>query len=417
MPLENDRLAHGGELTPFEVGLKLLIERVPCRTEAETRPLASCLGRVLAEDVIAKRSVPPHDNSAVDGYAVHFGDLDPDGRVGLPVTARIAAGHPLDRPAKPGEAFRIFTGAVVPDGPDTIFMEEDATLDGGAVIPPAGLKQGSNRRLKGEDVAEGDTILKAGTKLRPQDLGVAASVGVCSLSVRKPPRAAVFSTGDELRDPSAEAERGRVFDANRFSVMALLEGLGCHVTDLGILADDPATIRAALDRASAKHRVIVTSGGVSRGEEDHVKSCVEALGTLHFWRLAIKPGRPVALGRIGRATFIGLPGNPVAAMVTFMMIARPAILRLSGLNDVSAPRYRVRTAEPLSKGKGRVEWRPATVASSVDGVSEARCFANSGSGILTSMTAADGLLELPEHVAAIERGDLVDFIPFHGVLG
>ena len=144
---------------------------------------------------------------------------------------------------------------------------------------------------------------------------------------------------------------------------------------------------------------------------------MEALGTLHFWRLAIKPGRPVALGRIGRATFIGLPGNPVAAMVTFMMIARPAILRLSGLNDVSAPRYRVRTAEPLSKGKGRVEWRPATVASSVDGVSEARCFANSGSGILTSMAAADGLLELPEHVAAIERGDLVDFIPFHGVLG
>ena len=299
MPLENDRLAHGGELTPFEVGLKLLIERVPCRTEAETRPLASCLGRVLAEDVIAKRSVPPHDNSAVDGYAVHFGDLDPDGRVGLPVTARIAAGHPLDRPAKPGEAFRIFTGAVVPDGPDTIFMEEDATLDGGAVIPPAGLKQGSNRRLKGEDVAEGDTILKAGTKLRPQDLGVAASVGVCSLSVRKPPRAAVFSTGDELRDPSAEAERGRVFDANRFSVMALLEGLGCHDGPWH-LADDPRDPRRALDRASAKHQDCHFR---RRFREEITSNLAWSLGP--FSSAGHQAGPSVALGRIGRATFIG----------------------------------------------------------------------------------------------------------------
>ena len=415
--LKDDCFAFGGDLMPVDEALAVLRARIDPVPERETVALRDALGRVLAEDITAPRDVPPHDNSAVDGYAVFFDDLDPDGETRLKVSGRVAAGHPLGRPAVHGEAVRIFTGAPMPDGLDTVFMEEDCTPDGDMVVLPPGLKRGANRRKRAEDVATGDVIIRVGQRLRPQELGLAASVGRDSVAVYGRIRAAVFSTGDEVRDPSAEAPEGCIFDANRYAVMSLLEGLGCVVTDLGILADDPDVIAGALQAASGGHDVIVTSGGVSAGEEDHVKDAVERHGHLHFWRLAIKPGRPIALGQVDGAAFVGLPGNPVAAMVTFMVVARPLILLLGGAAAIDAPRFPVTAAFDYKKKVGRREWVRASLENGAAGGLRARKFRSSGAGILTSMVAADGLVELPEDASQVKEGDTVNFLPFNEVTG
>ncbi|MAO55566.1 MAG: molybdopterin molybdenumtransferase MoeA [Rhodospirillaceae bacterium] len=421
--LKDDCFAFDGGLMPVDDALSALAERVTCVAGTETVSLRNALGRVLAEDVASPRNVPPHDNSAVDGYAVFHSDLNPDGETRLPVAGRIAAGHPLDGPASPGNAYQIFTGAPVPpgadgvqaSGPDTIFMEEDAARDGDTVILPAGLKKGSNRRFAGEDVKEGDVILRAGQRLRAQEIGLAASVGRGELAVRKPLKAAVFSTGDEVRDPSDDAPEGCIFDANRYTVMSLLDGLGCAVTDLGILPDDPDAIADALDAAAGDHDLLITSGGVSAGEEDHVKAAVERQGSVHFWRLAIKPGRPIALGQVGDTAFVGLPGNPVAAMVTFMVIARPLIMMLTGAADTDAPRFPVKAGFPYKKKTGRREWARVKLAFNGGGMPLAEKHHSSGAGILTSMVEADGLVELPEDMTELAEGATVDFLPFREV--
>ncbi|PIW26926.1 MAG: molybdopterin molybdenumtransferase MoeA [Rhodospirillales bacterium CG15_BIG_FIL_POST_REV_8_21_14_020_66_15] len=419
--LKDDCFAFAGGLMPVADALAVLKERVACVVGTEQVPLRRALGRILAESVSAPRSVPPHDNSAVDGFAVFHADLNPDGDTRLPVAGRIAAGHPLDGPAKRGHAYRIFTGAPMPggedggDGPDTVFMEEDTQPDDGHVILPKGLKKGSNRRFAGEDVKAGDVILRAGRRLRAQEIGLAASVGRAGLTVRKKLRAAVFSTGDEVRDPTEEAPDGCIFDANRYTVMSLLDGLGCAVTDLGILPDNRAAIAEALAAAEADHDLLITSGGVSAGEEDHVKAAVESRGSIHFWRLAIKPGRPVALGRVGDTAFVGLPGNPVAAMVTFLLIARPLIMMLSGAADTDAPRFPVRAGFPYRKKTGRREWARAKLVWNGGGMPVAEKRHSSGAGILTSMVDADGLVELPEDLTELTEGATVDFLPFREV--
>ena len=415
--LKDDCFAFGGELMPVTDALALLRERVTMVVDPETVELRSALGRILSADIIADRSVPPHDNSAVDGYAVFFEDLNADGDTRIPVTGRVAAGHPLDRPARRREAVRIFTGAPMPDGMETVFMEEDCEADGNDVILPAGLKQGANRRKKGEDIEQGSVILKAGQRLRPQELGLAASVGFQELKVMGTLRVAVFSTGDEVCDPSDQAPEGSIFDANRYSVMSMLEGMSCHVTDLGILPDDEETIAVAIGGAAKDHHVIVTSGGVSAGEEDHVKAAVERHGSVDFWRLAIKPGRPIALGRIGDAAFIGLPGNPVAAMVTFMVIARSVLLMLMGASETAAPRYAVTADFDYQKKTGRREWLRAVLSETVGAGLSVKKFRSSGAGILTSMVAADGLVELPEDIESVAPGDVVQFLPFNEVSG
>ncbi len=381
-------------------------------TGTETVPLRAALKRVLAEPVLASRDVPPHDNSAVDGYAVFFDDLSSDEETRLPVTSRIAAGHPLDRSARRGEALRIFTGAAMPEGPDTVAMQETCREEGDQVILQPGLKRGANRRLRGEDVRSGDTVLSPGIRLRAQDVGMAASVGRSELLVRRPLRVAVFSTGDEIRDPAEEIPRGCIYDANRYAVMALADELGCVVTDLGILPDRLEAIRDALAVAAANQDVLVTSGGVSLGEEDHVKDAVEALGALHLWRIAIKPGRPIALGRVGDAAFVGLPGNPVAAMVTFMRIARPLLLLLSGRSDIEPRMTPLPAAFDHKKKLGRREWLRVRLVTGPDGGVAVAKFPAEGSGILTSMVAADGLAELAEERGPIREGDIVDFLPF-----
>lgn len=414
--LKDDCFAFGDALIPLDDATRDLNTRLETVVGTETVPIADAAGRVLASDLSAARNVPPHDNSAVDGYAVFHADLNPDADTRLPVTGRVAAGHPLGRDARAGEAVRIFTGAPMPAGMDTVFMEEDTQADGDAVILPKGLKKGANRRFAGEDVKVGDVIVRAGRRLRPQDVGLAASVGRAELEVYKPLRVGIFSTGDEVCDPGADAPDGAIYDANRFTVNGLLRGLGCDVSDLGILPDREAAITEALAAAKDRQDVLLTSGGVSAGEEDHVKAAVTALGVIHFWRLAIKPGRPIALGQVGRAAFIGLPGNPVAAMVTFLMVAQPMLRRLAGETGWQPPRFRIKAGFDYKKKAGRREWVRCALSLGIDGMMTAEKHHSSGAGILTSMAGADGLVEAGEDVERIVPGDMVTFMPFNGLL-
>ena len=399
--LTDDCFAAGGPLMTLQAALDLLLERLVTVVGMEPAALDRCVDRVLAQPVIAPLDVPAQDNSAVDGYAIHFDDLAADAETRLPVTGRAAAGHPLGRAALPGEAIRIFTGALMPPGPDTVMMQEDCRLEGDHVIIRPGIKRGANRRLAGEDVRAGTEILRAGARLRPQDIGLAASVGLTELTIHRPLRVALFSTGDELAETGRPLGPGQVYDSNRHTLRAWLGQLGTTVTDLGILPDRRDDIQRALVAAAASHDLLISSGGVSQGEEDHVKAAVEAIGRLHFWRLAIKPGRPIAMGQIdaeGRAVPIfGLPGNPVAALVTFLRVARPMILRLMGASDVAPLVFRVR-ARLVPDGAGGLQ---------------ARKFPREGAGILSSLVQADGLVEIPEDVTRLAPGSTVDFLPFN----
>ncbi|HJS32272.1 MAG TPA: gephyrin-like molybdotransferase Glp [Alphaproteobacteria bacterium] len=416
--ISDDCFAFGGELMRADAALDILAARVSVVAGQETAPLAAACGRILAEDVMAHRSVPPHDNSAVDGFAVYYDDLDPGADTCLPVVGRIAAGGAMQDQAARGTAVRVFTGAPMPPGPDTVFMQEDARLEGDAVVLPPGIKRGANRRKTGEDVKAGSVILHRGHRLRPQDVGLAASVGRTDLAVFRPLRVAIFSTGDELREPGQETPPGAVYDANRYVLMALLAQLGCVVHDFGILEDRRETVTAALDGAAKSVDAIITSGGMSTGDEDHVRAAVEALGSIHFWRLAIRPGRPVALGQVRGVAFVGLPGNPVAMMVTFLRFARPVLLRLAGAapGEIEPHLFRVRSAFDIRKKLGRREWIRARLAPGADGVQVAERFPRDGAGILTSLVESDGLVELGEDVTQIAAGGMVDFLPFSEVV-
>ncbi len=414
--LSDDCFAVGAQrrMTAAEA-LDLLAERVMPVAERETVGLRRAHGRILARDVVAARDVPPHDNAAVDGYAVRFADLDPAGETRLAIAGRAAAGHPYAAALPPRGAVRIFTGAPMPAGADTVLMQEDCAADGETVAIPSGIAKGANRRKAGEDVVRGARVLAAGRRLRAQDVGLAASLGLTALEVYRPLRVALFSTGDEVREPGTDLPAGCVYDANRYALAALLEGLGCTVDDLGILPDRFAAIRDALEAASVGHDALVTSGGVSAGEEDHVRAAVSALGSIHFWQLAIRPGRPVALGQAGGAAFVGLPGNPAAMMVTFLKLARPALLRLGGATEVTPATFRVRAAFDYKKKTGRREWLRCRLAPGPDGIASAIKFPREGAGILSSLVESDGLVELPEELTRLEAGTMVEFLPFSEV--
>jgi len=413
--LSDDCFAFGGQLMSAGEALAILKSKVHAVTEVEAVGLSDGRGRILAAPVVATRDVPPHDNAAVDGYAVNFDDLKPGEPTVLPIGGRAAAGHPLGRPVARGESIRIFTGAQMPADADTVLMQEDCRVVDGKVTLPPGIKRGANRRFAGEDVKCGATVLAAGRRLRPQEIGLAASLGLTTLTVRRKLRVAIFSTGDEVREPGGELPPGAIFDSNRYTLRALLEGLSCAVTDLGILPDNLDAVRTALAEASQGHDLVLTSGGMSTGEEDHVKAAIEALGQLHFWRLAIKPGRPVAMGQIGRVPFMGLPGNPVAVMVTFLLLARPLVLLLSGADDAPPRLFRVTSGFAYDKKGSRTEYLRARLKhGEVGWVAEK--FPRDGAGILTSMVESDGLVEIPEGLSHVELGGAVDFLPFSEVI-
>lgn len=415
--LSDDCFAFGGALMSVDAALAALRERLVPLTGVETVPLRAAVGRILAEDLIAPIDLPPFANSAVDGYAVRHADLAPEADTVLPVTGRVPAGGALGRPLRACEAIRIFTGAPMPEGADTVMMQEDAeVLPDGRVRLPPGLKRGANARAAGEDVAKGTVALARGTILRPQDVGMAAALGFAALPVRTPLRVAVFSTGDELAEPGTALAPQQVFDSNRFTLQAALARLGFAVSDLGILPDRREAVARALAAAGETHDLLLTSGGVSTGEEDHVKAGVESAGRLDFWRLAIKPGRPVALGRIGRAAFAGLPGNPAAVVVTFVHVAKPLALLLAGAVPKPPLRFPVRSAFRYRKKAGRREYVRVSVAAAEDRVLEARNYPREGAGLISSLTRTDGLVELAESRSDLAPGETVAFIPWSEIL-
>ena len=401
--LSDDCFAFGGPMQPVDEVAALIASRLSAVKESETVPLALADGRVLAKDMVAPLPLPPFTNSAVDGYALRGEDLPETVEIAFPVSGRIQAGMSAGQPVSPGEAVRIFTGAPMPDGADTGFMQEDVRLDepGRIVLPP---------RLKGEDIEEGRAVLPAGHRMRPQDVALAAALGMTEVEVRRRIRVAIFSTGDEIVAPGSIRGPAQLFDSNRFMLTAMLARLGCDITDLGILADDGSLIAKELGEAATTHDLILTSGGVSTGEADYVKAAVESIGTLVFWRVAIKPGRPVAMGVIRGTAFIGLPGNPVASFVTFAYVARPAILALAGARPEPLIARPVRAAFSYRKKEGRREYVRASLREVGDGSYEAVKFPREGAGLLSSLVETDGLIELGEKVTRVEPGETVRFL-------
>jgi molybdopterin molybdotransferase len=420
--LTDDCFAFSGPLLRLEEMERLIRERIVPIDETERASLHGARGRVVATDVKAPVDLPPFDNSAVDGYAVRHADLTPNADTKLTIAGRLTAGARTDLVLKSGEAIRIFTGAAMPKGADTVFMQEDVMVEGDHVIVPRGLKLGANRRLAGEDVAAGAMVLPAGTVLEAQHIALVAALGMTEIAVRRRLNVAIFSTGDEVVEPGTVRGGGAIYDANRYLLAELLGRLGAIVTDLGILADDPDKLAGALRDAASSHDLIVTSGGVSTGEADYVRSAVERVGNLVFWRVAIKPGRPVALGVIRGASghsaaFVGLPGNPVAVFVTFVRVVKVLLRRLSGARPDKLVPLPVRATFAYKKKKDRREYVRVALQRAADGEIEAVKHPQDGAGILTSLTETDGLLEFPEDVTTIEPGARVGFLPYAALVG
>jgi molybdopterin molybdotransferase len=401
-------------LLSVEEALERLLAGARAVGEIETVPTLSAAGRVLARPQTSSLNVPPLDNTSMDGYAVRAADCA-SGAARLRVAQRIAAGA-IGKPLEPGTVARIFTGAPIPPGADAVVMQEQAEAVGDDVVVKHAPKPGEWIRRAGEDIRAGATILEAGARLRAQEIGLAASVGLASLPVFRRVRAALFSTGNELVMPGEPLPEGAIYNSNRFTLTGLLQRLGCDVADLGIVPDTLEATRATLREAAAISDVIITSGGVSVGDEDHVKPAVTAEGRLDLWRIAIKPGRPLAYGAVRRvdgseASFIGLPGNPVSSFVTFLLFVRPFVLGLQGMAETAARSYMARADFDWPKPDARREFLRARF--NRDGGLD--LYPNQSSGVLTSTVWGDGLLDNPaKH--AIKRGDTVRFLPFAELL-
>jgi molybdopterin molybdotransferase len=415
--LSDDCFAFGGPMMSVDEAVGIIATRVTPVREIETIALAQADGRVLAGEVRAPLPLPPFTNSAVDGYAVASRDLGQAGEQAFAVTGRVQAGASASQAIQPGQAVRIFTGAPMPEGADTVFMQEDVRVDDdGKVVLPAGLRPGANVRPAGEDIPVGHPALAAGQRLRPQDVALAAAFGLTQLDVVRRIRVAVFSTGNELVSPGERRAPPQLFDSNRFMLMAMLTRLGCEVSDLGIVRDDRASLAEALTKVAASHDLILTTGGVSTGEEDHVKAGVESAGKLVLWRMAIKPGRPVAMGIIGGTPFIGLPGNPVASFVTFVHVVRPTVLALSGAQQQPLVPMPVRAGFSYKKKIARREYVRVSLRRSENGVLEAIKFPREGAGLLSSLVDTDGLVELGEDITRVEPGQSVGFLSYASLI-
>ena len=376
----------------------------------------AALDRVLARDVIAPCNVPAYDNSAMDGYAVRAADLASDAETALALVGTAFAGHPFAHTVGAGEAVRIMTGAPVPEGADTIVMQELTRREGEQVRVPAGLKKGQNLRRAGEDLAAGSIALAAGTRCGPAELGLIASLGIAEVVVHRPLRVAFFSTGDEITSIGTPLAPGKVYDSNRYTLFGALSRLGCELLDMGVVPDEAAALEAALRDAAQAADVIITSGGVSVGEADFIREMMARMGEVSFWKLAIKPGRPMAFGRIGDAVLFGLPGNQVAVLVSFYQFVQDALLKLMGVSPLApAERFAVRADFALRKQPGRVEYLRGRLQR--DGAEPTVAMAGAqGSGVLRSMSDADCFVVLPEDCTAVQPGDMVFIQPFNGLV-
>ncbi|MEE9588446.1 MAG: gephyrin-like molybdotransferase Glp [Hyphomicrobiaceae bacterium] len=404
---DKDRLAH-------DEAIAILKDRMTPLVGSENVPLEIAAGRIASADVGAPRAIPAHDNAAVDGYAFRFDDYDAGAGSEMPVAGRVAAGHPITDALASGVAVRIFTGAAMPGGFDTVVMQEDVETLGeeSRVRIPAGLKAGANRRLAGEDVQPGEALVGSGQRLRPQDIAAIASAGHGEVSCYERLRVGILSSGDEVIRPGEPFIHGQVYDANSPMLQALISTTGSQADDLGIMRDDPAVVGRSLSEAAQKYNLIITSGGASLGEEDHIISTLDRLGTRHLWQIAVKPGRPMTFGQIGDCVFVGLPGNPVAVFVCFLLYAWPLIMRASGAHWPTPARYKLPAAFTIASKKPdrREFWRGLMRATDAGPVAEK--FARDGSGLISGLTAADGLIEVGEAVTEVREGDEVNFIPF-----
>ena len=372
---------------------------------AEWRDLAHCLGAVLAEDIVADSNVPPADNSAMDGYALRHQDLM-QGKP-MPVSQRIPAGL-VGEPLSPGTAARIFTGAIIPAGADTVIAQEDCLQGDGVVIVNVAAVQGQHIRPCGQDISSGQLILSTGHRLQAADLGLLASLGFSQLKVAAAIKVALMSTGDELREPGDPLAPGQIYNSNRPMLAAMIRALGCEVVDLGIVADNPSATKAALLLARDSADVVISSGGVSVGEEDHVKAQVEALGELQLWKLAIKPGKPLAYGKLGKVPFFGLPGNPVSGFVTFCLLVRPYLLSMLGVAEPIAPQWPAVANFEWPKAGSRQEYLRARVMPSATGL-QVDIHPQQSSGALTSVSWCNALAVIPIGVT-LQHGDGVEVI-------
>ncbi len=389
---------------------------LPSPAGIEQLPLRSALGRVLAEPVISPLDVPGHDNSAMDGYAVRSADLPVEGESRLQLIGTALAGGPWDRALEPGQCLRIMTGAVMPPGADSVIMQERAEREGEQVRIGPGHRSGENVRRAGEDIAHGASVLPAGRRLRPADIGLLASLGLAEVRVRRRLRVAFFSTGDELRSIGQPLGPGDVYDSNRYTLHGMLSRLRVELIDLGVVRDQREALRQAFTDAAAIADVVITSGGVSVGEADYVKAILAELGEIGFWKIAMKPGRPLAFGRLGEAAFFGLPGNPVAVMVTFYQFVQPALRRLAGEPESLPQRFRVPCLSALKKRPGRSEFQRGSLAPQADGSLAVSLTGKQGSGILSSMSRANCFIVLDPASEGIQPGDLVEVEPFDGLV-
>ena len=396
-----------------------LVQSLP-PVAGEEIPLMQALGRIVAEDIISPIHVPAHDNSAMDGFAFDGKQLNL-APLKLRVVGTALAGKAWEGNVKTGECVKIMTGAVMPTGLDTVIAQELATMhtsgNESIVEIPAGILQtGDNRRKAGEDLQRGLPALRVGSALSPAALGLVASLGIAKVKVNRQLRVAYFSTGDEVLSLGDAMREGAVYDSNRFTVFGLLTRMGCQVVDMGVVRDDPVLLEQAFNKASENADVIITSGGVSVGEADFTKAMMKKLGDVAFWKIAMRPGRPMAVGRLGKCILFGLPGNPVAVMVTFLAFVKPALLHLMGGTASTTPYLRAKSAVSLRKKPGRTEYQRGFVRTLSDGTLQVEAAGNQGSGVLRSMVEANGLIVLHHHQSSVAAGDEVDVMMFEGVI-
>lgn len=386
--------------------------------DSEDVSVFDALGRVLARDIVSPISVPPHDNSAMDGFAFDGAQLAGGAALSLEVVGTALAGKAWQGTVAPGQCVKIMTGAIMPAGLDTVVPQEFTQSAGDARVSFASdaVRPGDNRRCKGEDLMQGQPALPAGTRLGPAACGLIASLGLQRVAVWRKLRVAYFSTGDEILSLGDAPREGAVYDSNRYTVYGLLTRLGCEVIDVGVVPDVPARLEEAFRSAAARADAIITSGGVSVGEADYTKAMMAKLGDVAFWRIAMRPGRPMAVGRIGSSVLFGLPGNPVAVMVTFLAFVRPALLTMMGASTPAQPYLKARSVERIRKKPGRTEYQRGIVSAAPDGGLQVRITGNQGSGVLSSMVQANGLIVLNHAQATVEAGEPVDVLMFDGVI-